>query len=173
MRTPTVVQYDRMAVAFVVALAHALALVIWMAVPEISVTLSALFVLAAVCAWRVLARFTVNRHHRRGMRLVKRERFTEAAEAFRQSIGFWERHPVLDRFRFLALLSPTLYAYLEMGRCNLAFSLAMVGQKDEAVKIYRQVREMNPDNGLAVAALRLAEEAESPMDVPEGESRDV
>ncbi len=173
MRTPVVVQCDRAAVVFIVALSLALALVIWMVVPEIAVTSSVLFALAAVCAWRLLLRFTVNRHHTRGIRLVKRERFKEAAEAFRQSIAFWERHPTLDRFRFLALLSPTLYAYLEMGCCNLAFSLAMAGQKDEAVEIYRRVRQMNPNNALAVAALRFAEEAESPTDVPEGDSRDV
>jgi len=134
---------------------------------------SAFLALAAICAWRVLMRFTVNRSYVSGMREVQKKQFAEAAEAFRQSIAFWERHPTLDRLRSAALLSPTRYSYLEMGRYHLACCLLLQGQKDEAVEIYRQLQARNPNNEPVAAALSLIEEMTAPKDTPEGEPHDA
>ena len=116
--------------------------------------LSVILGLGAVSAYRLAMRFTAARHHARGMRLVKRQDFAGALEAFRQSTEFWGRHRRLDSLRCITMLSPGLYSNLEMGWTNAGFCLSQLGRHEEAREAYRKALELNPDNGMAVTALR-------------------
>ncbi|MCO5934286.1 hypothetical protein NAF17_01935 [Mucilaginibacter sp. RB4R14] len=45
--------------------------------------------------------------------------------------------------------------YREMGLCNIAFSLTQLGRGAEGKDVYIKVLEKYPENGAAIAALKM------------------
>lgn len=106
-----------------------------------------------VCAFAL--REVIARAHRAGIRLTKQQRFEEAIPKFQESLAFFDRHPWVDRFRSLTLLSSSAMSYQEMGLANIAFCYSQIGQGDEARRYYRKCLERFPNSGLAASALRM------------------
>lgn len=65
--------------------------------------------------------------HRAGMKLTKKERFTEAIQHFEKSYEFFTRHTWMDKYRYLALLSSGRLSYREMALINIAFCSGQAG----------------------------------------------
>jgi tetratricopeptide (TPR) repeat protein len=117
------------------------------------------FVCAAVAylTYSLASRFLIAAAHRRGIRLSRSGRYYEALQAYDQSLQFFSRHPWIDRFRAITLLSASAMSYREMALCNIAFCRAQLGERTQAKEIYRRVLEEFPDNSLAIVSLRMIE----------------
>jgi len=103
------------------------------------------------------ARSLVAHEHRRGIRLVRQQQWSEATPHFRRSYEFFSRHPWIDRFRWLALLSLSAASYREMALLNEAFALAQQGLRREARSVYARVLREFPESSMARTALNLME----------------
>ena len=103
------------------------------------------------------SRALVARSHRAGMRLVKAGRYQDAIPLFRESLAFFDRHPWLDRWRALLLLSGGAYSYRDMAQINQAFCYSQIGDAERAVELYHRVLSEDPTNPLALTALRSVE----------------
>ncbi len=78
----------------------------------------------------------IARHHRQGILRCKRHEFEAAILDFQQSIEFFERHPWLDNYRAITMLSASGLCYREMGLVSLGFSYGQMGDGDNARKYY-------------------------------------
>ena len=115
-------------------------------------------VLAGSTAYLLISltlRSAIPRHHRRGIRLFKQERFAEAVPHFLQSYEFFSRHDWLDRWRALTILSASRMSYREMALLNAAFALGQSGQREQSIDYYRRVLTEFPGSKMAEAALRM------------------
>ncbi len=108
-----------------------------------------------VIVYRYIVRYTITRHHVKGLQLVKAQRFSDAAVAFQKSLDFFEGHPNLDKWRSVIFLSPGKYSYREMALLNLGYVYGQIGEGDKAEQCYKKALEMNPRNDAARAALNL------------------
>jgi tetratricopeptide (TPR) repeat protein len=97
----------------------------------------------------------VARSHRKGLRLVKQQQFTNAIPFFEYSVDFFTKNRWVDSYRFLTLLSSSRMTYKEMGLCNIAFCYSQIGEGQKASKYYEQVLKEFPENGLAIAGLKM------------------
>ncbi|MDH4229738.1 MAG: hypothetical protein OEW11_08360 [Nitrospirota bacterium] len=105
--------------------------------------------------WMLLSRELLTRDHRLGIRLVRKKRFAEAIPRFEAAHAFMERHPWIDRWRSVVLLSNSGMSYREMALLNVAFCYSQIGRTPEAVGIYERVHREFPDNGLAITTLNM------------------
>lgn len=103
------------------------------------------------------SRIVILRDHRRGMALVRQEKFADAIAAFEASLVFLGIYPWIDTYRSVVLMSPSAMSYREMALNNIAFCFAQLGDGNRARKFYDQVLEEFPENGMARTALRLME----------------
>lgn len=109
----------------------------------------------------LLLRNTLARHHRRGVRFMRRGRFKEAIGSFEASVAFFSRRPWMDRWRVISLLSASRASYREMGLCNLAFAFAQSGDGGRSKETYKRALAEYPNSALAATALRLIESVEA------------
>lgn len=93
--------------------------------------------------------------HRQGMMLVKQEKYREAIPHFENSYSFFKQHAWLDKYRYLTLLTSSKISYREMALVNAAFCHGQLGEGQESKGYYERVLQEFPENGIALAALRL------------------
>ncbi|MBQ2956564.1 MAG: hypothetical protein IJE08_08900 [Clostridia bacterium] len=93
-------------------------------------------------AWTL--RLTLQRHHRKGMRLLKKEQYEEALECFRKSEAFFAAHPKVDRFRSITMFMSSEYSYREMAVQNQAHILFRLDRIGEAEAALVRLLELNP-----------------------------
>lgn len=93
------------------------------------------------------------RHHRRGVRLLREERYAEAIPAFEASHAFLARHPWLDRFRYVALMSASVPSYREMALCYTGFALFRTGETTKARRFFERALAEHPRSAMAIRAL--------------------
>ena len=103
----------------------------------------------------------VAKDHRDGMRLVKQNNFEDAISKFEKSVTFFTKNNWLDKYRFLTLLSSSKMTYKEMGLCNIAFCYSQTNNGEKAKEYYEQTLREFPENGLAIAGLRMMNSVES------------
>lgn len=121
------------------------------------------FILGAI-TYSVLAltlRNLIAKNHRKGIRLIKENKFSEAIPYFEKSVAYFSENIWVDKYRFLTLLSASGHTYKEMGLCNIAFAYSQTGNGQKAKEYYEQVLKEFPENGLAIAALNMIKSAES------------
>jgi len=106
-------------------------------------------------AYAIASKQLISFHHRRGIRLVRARQWADAASAFRQSYSFFSRHPWLDRYRAVFLMSSSAPSYREMALLNEAFALAQQGLHTEARSVYERTLIEFPDSPIAESALNL------------------
>ena len=109
----------------------------------------------AYLAYSIGSRQLIARAHRAGVRLMKQQRFAEAIPKFQESFDFFERHPWVDRFRSLILMSASAASYREMALANIAFCYGQLGNGEQSRTYYQNCLERYPGSGLATAALRM------------------
>ncbi len=84
----------------------------------------------------------------------------EAGAEFKLSYDFFTRHPWIDDWRFITLLSSSRVSYREMALLNMAFCHAQEGDGVKAKEFYQRTLKEFPDSGMAKASLRMIESAE-------------
>jgi tetratricopeptide (TPR) repeat protein len=114
------------------------------------------YLLFAIGSRRLIAR-----HQRRGMTLVKQERYADAISEFQASLAFFDRYPWIDRFRCVTMMSASAMSYREMALLNIAFCQSQQGNGRRARESYEACLARFPDSVLAHSALRLMEAAKN------------
>ena len=110
-------------------------------------------------AYSIGSRILIPRYHRRGIRLLKQQRFADAIPLFRQSLKFFNAHSWIDRYRSIVLMSPSAVCYREMALANIGFCYSQIGDGVQARKNFKTCLELFPDNGLATTAVRMIDSA--------------
>lgn len=133
--------------------------------PEHGVVFGAAFFLAL----RLFLR-SIPRDHRAGIQLVRNQQFEDAVPHFLRSFEFFERHPWLDTYRAILMLSPAAISYREMALANAGFCCSQIGDGENARKYYEWCLELFPESGLASSAIRMMQSASpTPQDVQNNE----
>ena len=112
---------------------------------------AAIVYVAALFSLRWLVAF----HHRMGMRNYKKGNFEKAMGYFEKSHDFFRRHPWIDKYRYITLLSSTRISYREMALLNIAFCHGQIGNGRESKEFYESALAEFPDSEIAKAALRM------------------
>jgi tetratricopeptide (TPR) repeat protein len=110
---------------------------------------------AVYLAYSIGSRQFIARAQRAGIRLVQQERFAEAIPKFQESFEFFERHPWIDRYRSIVLMSPSAMSYREMALANIGFCYGQLGDGERSRAYFQKCLERFPGSGLATAALRM------------------
>jgi tetratricopeptide (TPR) repeat protein len=98
--------------------------------------------------------------HRRGLCLIRAARFEEAIRAYQESYDFFSRHAWLDRYRSVALMSPSAMSFREIALVNIAFAYSQIGNGEKAKEFYQRALDEFPTSAMASAALTLIESIE-------------
>jgi tetratricopeptide (TPR) repeat protein len=122
----------------------------------------------AFAACSLASRELIPRAHRAGIRLTKQKQFAEAIPKFQESFDFLERHPWIDKFRSVILLSSSAASYREMALANIAFCYTQIGKGEEGRRYYEKCLEKFPNSGLAITALRMLDSVSPGGNAPSG-----
>ncbi len=122
----------------------------------LSLAFSDLFISYVVIASILLfSRSYFRRYHSKGIMAVKSQNYQDAIDNFKLSYDYLKRQSWIEKLDFITLLNTSKYKYSEMALMNIAFSYTQLGDKLGAVAWYEKVIKDFPDNGTAVAALRM------------------
>lgn len=99
---------------------------------------------------------------RRGIKLLRQQKFAESASCFEASYAAFQHRPWADRFRWLLLGSANSMSYREMALCNAAFCYGQIGNGARTTALYEQALREFPDSGLAAASLNLLRSVQPP-----------
>lgn len=97
----------------------------------------------------------IAKDHRKGINLVKQQKFADAISYFQKSVDFFSQNSWIDKYRFLTILSSSKMSYREMGLCNIAFCYSQIGNGTKAKEFYQQTLKDYPENGMATAGLNM------------------
>jgi hypothetical protein len=99
------------------------------------------------------------RDQRIGVALLRRDMFLEALPHFLRSYDFFARHPWLDNWRFITLLSSSRISYREMALLNVAYCYAQMGGGRKSREYYERVIQEFPGSRIAEASLKMFDAA--------------
>ena len=102
-------------------------------------------------------RFTIPKHHRKGIKYIKKKMHAEAIDEFLKSYDFFSKHEWIDRFRYITIFSSSIMCYREMALANIAFCYSQIGNGEKAIDYYKQVLSQYPGNQIAEAGLNMIE----------------
>lgn len=108
-----------------------------------------------------LLRNVVAGKHRKGMQQVKANNFQQAIPLFEESLAYFQNNEWIDKYRYLTLLSSSKMSYKEMALVNIAFCYGQLGEGEKAREYYNEALKENPNNGMAIAALKLLDSAQN------------
>lgn len=129
----------------------------WPTINFLSVSVGALIYLI----YSIGSRRLLTRHHRRGIDLVNRGKYTEAIEAYERSYDFFSKYAWVDRFRALTMMTPVKQTFHEMALLNIAYCYVQLGDKAQTKSYYQRVLDEFPDSAMAQSALRFIETIEA------------
>jgi tetratricopeptide (TPR) repeat protein len=103
----------------------------------------------------LLLRNLVAIYHRKAIGLIKKQKFEEAVPIFEKSVQFFTKHSLVDKLRYITLLSSSKLSYREMGLCNIAFCYGQIGNGKKSKECYEEILKEYPENGMAISALNM------------------
>ncbi|MEM9340343.1 MAG: hypothetical protein AAGA66_16530 [Bacteroidota bacterium] len=114
--------------------------------------------LYGACSYLIISivlRNSIAKHHRSGIQKVRAGDFANAITDFEKSYAFFSKNAWVDTYRYLTLLSSSRMSYKEMALNNIAFSYSQIGEGAKAKEYYQQTLQENPNNALAISALKM------------------
>jgi len=141
---------SRLGLVVVVVLCSLVLAVSVVLVPERGVQVGASVLLLYV----LLTRLIFTGDHQLALWHQTHQEYELAIPRLEASLAYFERHPWLDRLRFVLMLSPTGYRYRELALLGLGHCNAQLGRL-EARDHYQACLRLNPRNTAARAALVL------------------
>ena len=103
-------------------------------------------------------------NHRKGLLLCKQGNYGQAIEEFKKSYHFFCRHPWIDQYRYLALLSSSKVSYTEMALMNIVFCYAQLNDAALAKAYCQKTLEYFPDSQTAKSTLNMIASLEDKSD---------
>lgn len=96
----------------------------------------------------------IPRHHQEGVRLFAEEKCEEAIDCFEDSLRFFQRHPWIDTYRSVVLMTSSVFTYREMALMNIASANVNLGKLDVAEEQLLKIIEEFPQNIVAKNTLK-------------------
>ncbi len=96
----------------------------------------------------VVLKYTMMMPFRKGIAYVRMGHFSDAISSFGQSIEFLDKNPWVDQYRAILLANPSAFSYKELALHNTAFAQNELGEKKEANKTLKRLREEFPESKL-------------------------
>jgi hypothetical protein len=78
--------------------------------------------------------------------LIKEAKFEEAIPYIKESIDYYDKHPWIDKYRFLLMISSSKQCIMELLLCNLAYCHLQIGDVGIAKLTYEEVLSRYPEN---------------------------
>lgn len=100
-----------------------------------------------------LRRFSFPAAVRTSIALIREAKFEAAIPYIKKSIEFYNRHPWIDKYRFLLMISSSKLGIMEMSLCNLAYCHLQIGDVKAAKAMYEEVLRQYPENPIAKVQL--------------------
>lgn len=75
---------------------------------------------------------------------MRANRFSEAAAAFNNSFDFFQKHYLIDRFRFITMFASSAIPYKEMALNNLGICYLHMNEDEKALNTFSKLAEINP-----------------------------
>ena len=94
-----------------------------------------------ILAWTL--RLTLQRHHRKGMKLLRQKQYEEAAAAFQNSFSFFTKHPWIDKCRFITMFSSNAIPFGQMAVNNLGICYLHMGEDAKALEAFTKLAEIS------------------------------
>ncbi len=92
-------------------------------------------------AWTL--RLTLQRHHRKGMKFLRRKQYEQAAASFRSSYQFFTDYPWIDRYRFVTMFNSNAIPFQQMALNNQGICCLHLGKNKEALEAFQKLAELN------------------------------
>ena len=86
--------------------------------------------------------------------LIKEGKFEEAIPYIKESIDYYDKHPWIDKYRFLLMVSSSKLCIMELLLCNLAYCHLQIGDVKIAKLTYEEVLRRYPENANARVQLQ-------------------
>ncbi len=125
-----------------------LTLFFWKAFPT-SLSIAGAYAAVVYLLYSFGSKSVLLKYHREGMHFAKLKAFREAISRFQSSYEFLQKHPWLDKYRFITMLDSSAMSYREMALCNIAYSHAQLDERVLALKYYERALEQFPQSQLA------------------------
>ncbi len=106
-------------------------------------------------------RFGIPFHHRKGIALFKKGSYKEAIPFFKKSHAFFQKHPWLDTYRYVTMLSSSEISYRETALLNIAFCHGQSGNGEKSRAWYEKTLEEFPDSEMAKSSLAMFDTAQN------------
>lgn len=110
----------------------------------------------------VILQALVPRFHRKGIGLLRKQKYAKALEAFQKSRDFFDKNAWVDQYRAITTLSSASMSYREMALLNIGFCYLQLGEREKSKTAYQETLKDYPDSSLATDALEFFETAEKP-----------
>ena len=94
-----------------------------------------------VLAWTM--RLLFQKHHTNGVRLMQKQKYSDAASAFQKSYEFFKKHPAIDKYRFITMFSSSAIPYRQMALNNLGVCYFYMGENAKALEVFKKFAEQN------------------------------
>lgn len=92
-------------------------------------------------AW--FLRLCLQRHHRKGMKFLRNQKYVEAAAEFQNSLAFYEKYPWVDKYRFITMFSSNAIPFQQMALNNLGICYLYMGNPEKAIAYFEQLAKLN------------------------------
>lgn len=108
-----------------------------------------------------ILKLTITGAHRTGIRAIRKLDFANAIPDFERSYACMQRHPWVDRWRSITVLSASATSYREMALVNIAFCRGQLGDGAQCRALYERALVEFPDSAIAKAALNMLRSVEA------------
>jgi tetratricopeptide (TPR) repeat protein len=130
-----------------------LTLFFWKTLLSTSFSMAAVYSAVVYLLYSFGSKSLLLRYHREGIRLSKLQAFREAIDKFQRSYEFLEKHPWLDKYRFIAMLDSSALSYREMALVNIAYSHVQLDENTSALKYYQRALQEFPESEMAQSGI--------------------
>lgn len=114
-----------------------------------------------VALFSLTMKIFIPKHQRKGMNFIKSNQYEQALKVFQKSNEFFSKHKLIDKYRYLILLSASRISYLEMSMLNMAYCHAFLGDGSKSKDLYQKIFEQFPDSKMAQSALKMFDAAKN------------
>ena len=110
-------------------------------------------------------RLSLTHNHRKGMILIRDDKYELAIDEFQKSYSFFSKHAWIDRYRFITMLSSSKISYSEMALVNIAFCYSQIGDGRKTKDYYLKALDQFPNSEIVKTFFKTIESIENSIKV--------
>ena len=94
-----------------------------------------------VVAWSL--RLFLQKHQKKGMACMRTKNYEDALKAFKKSFQYFEKHPLVDKYRFITMFSSSAISYRHLALNNIGVCYLYMGDDNKALDYFKKLAEEN------------------------------